>query len=95
MVDCPSHERWEVVYDGHVQGVGFRYTTRWIAARFDVTGYVKNLPDGRVRLVVEGEPAELERMLAAIQDALGRYIHRTTRDTGPASGQFDGFDVQF
>ena len=95
MADAPSHERWEVHYEGHVQGVGFRYTARWIAARLDVTGYVKNLPDGRVRLVIEGEPAELERMLEAIDKALGRYIVRTTRETGPPSGQFEGFDIRF
>ena len=41
-------------FSGHVQGVGFRYTTRSVASRFAVTGYVRNLPDGRVELVAEG-----------------------------------------
>ena len=44
-----------VHYTGHVQGVGFRYTTTTIAGKHNVAGYVQNLPDGRVRLVAEGK----------------------------------------
>ena len=42
----------QVFYEGHVQGVGFRFTVRHIAKGFDVTGWVRNLPDGRVELQV-------------------------------------------
>ena len=45
-----------VRYTGHVQGVGFRYTTTNIAARFAVAGYVQNMPDGSVRVVVVWRP---------------------------------------
>jgi acylphosphatase len=88
-------ERWEVYFEGHVQGVGFRYTARRIAARFAVAGYVKNLPDGRVLLVMEGIPEEMERMLQAVQAEMGRYIVRTSRNTGPATGEFRGFEIRF
>lgn len=47
-------ERREVRYRGRVQGVGFRYTARSIAQSYAVTGYVKNVADGSVELVVEG-----------------------------------------
>lgn len=87
-------ERWEIIYEGHVQGVGFRYTTRRIAAQFAVAGYVKNLPDGRVLLVLEGPPQEIHRMLQAVQSAMGRYIVRTTQKTGPATGSFSGFEIR-
>ena len=53
-------KRATVFYAGRVQGVGFRYTAREIACGYDVAGYVCNLPDGRVELVVEG--AETEAM---------------------------------
>jgi len=88
-------ERWEVYFEGHVQGVGFRYTARRIAVRFAVAGYVKNLPDGRVLLVMEGVPEEMERMLQVLQAEMGRYIARTCRKTGPATGEFRGFEIRF
>jgi len=88
-------ERWEVYFEGHVQGVGFRYTTRHIAAGFVVSGYVKNLPDGRVLLVIEGMPEEMDRLLEAIQKAMGRYIRRSIRHQSPATGEFRGFEIRF
>ncbi len=88
-------QRREVHYSGRVQGVGFRYTTRSIAQQFAVTGYVKNLPDGSVELVVEGRPEEIQAMLRAVQAEMGRYI-RDVRDTpSRATDGFSGFDVRF
>jgi acylphosphatase len=84
-----------VHYQGMVQGVGFRYTTRRIASRFDVTGYVKNLADGRVQLVAEGTPAELDRFLGAVRHQMGPYIEDEEQTTGPATGEFPGFDIRF
>jgi len=49
----------QVFYEGHVQGVGFRFTVRHIAKGFDVTGWVRNLPDGRVELQVTGGEEEV------------------------------------
>jgi len=83
-----GRERHEVHYRGRVQGVGFRYTTRQIAARFNVTGFVRNLPDGRVLLVAEGPSEELGRFRAALLAAMGRYIDDEQESVGPATGQF-------
>jgi acylphosphatase len=58
--------RKRVLYAGRVQGVGFRYTACGIARGFPVAGHVRNLPDGRVELVAEGEPAEVAAFLAAV-----------------------------
>jgi len=87
-------ERRDVHFSGHVQGVGFRYTTRSIAARFAVTGWVRNLPDGRVQLLVEGQPAVLDRFVAAIQAEMARYITTVDVAVGPATGEFVGFEVR-
>jgi len=57
----------QVFFAGHVQGVGFRYTTAQFAQRFDVTGWVRNLEDGRVEMFVQAEAAELETFLAEIR----------------------------
>jgi acylphosphatase len=64
-------ERRRVYYSGQVQGVGFRYTTLHLAEGLAVTGYVRNLDDGRVELLAEGDPAELDRFLEAIDDRFG------------------------
>jgi acylphosphatase len=92
--DKPFEQR-EIHFSGRVQGVGFRYTTRSVAAGYDVTGFVRNLPDGRVQLVAEGESNELDRFLVELEKEMGRYIHDRNEIVRPASGKFQGFDVRF
>jgi len=97
--DPVSHKttavRHEVHYSGRVQGVGFRYTVRRIASRFVVSGFVKNLPDGRVQLVAEGGADEVGRFLDAVAEEMDYYISRVQTRPGPATGQFRGFDIRF
>lgn len=92
--DSTRPERRQVFYDGRVQGVGFRYTTREIAGRHRVGGYVQNLSDGRVGLEVEGEPGELDRFLAAVAERLRRYISHIDARTRPATGEFSQFEIR-
>ena len=56
-------KRLSVHFEGHVQGVGFRQSARRLATGYEVTGEVRNLPDGRVHLLVEGEEEELRAFL--------------------------------
>jgi acylphosphatase len=93
MADAPL-EQWNVYYSGRVQGVGFRYTARQLAARYVVTGYVENLDDGRVHVLVEGMPDQLEAYLADIGREMSRFIHSEQRDRTKASGRFDAFEVR-
>jgi acylphosphatase len=88
-------ERRTVVYSGRVQGVGFRYTTVSIARRYSVSGYVKNLRDGSVVVLAEGAGSELDRFFDELQDVMRRYIQGTQLEKSSATGQFDGFEVQF
>ncbi len=81
-----GRELREVWYSGHVQGVGFRYTVLGLARRSDVTGYVRNLPDGRVHLVVEGDVHELDAFLEALAERMQGYIRETLTDRRPATG---------
>ena len=90
----PTSERRIVLYSGRVQGVGFRYTTQRIAQQFAVTGWVRNLPDRRVQLVAEGEPAELDRFLAAIADRMSDNIHSAQTSREPATGEFSAFEIR-
>lgn len=84
-----------VWFEGHVQGVGFRYTARAVARGYRVTGYVRNLPDGRVEIVAEGEAAEVDRFLAAVRDEMAGYIRHVEQQEGPATGAFASFEVRY
>lgn len=87
--------RKEVFYSGRVQGVGFRYTTQRIARRQEVTGSVRNLPDGRVHLVLEGTPQEVKATLTEIAAAMEGCIERAEVSEPPATGEFSAFTVQY
>jgi len=86
--------RSTVYYSGHVQGVGFRYTTHSIARGHKVAGYVRNLPDGRVELVAEGEPREVGAFLREIREHFCNFIRNETCDEAPATGEFRGFRIE-
>ena len=90
-----QQERREVYYWGRVQGVGFRFTVRRIAAGFDVAGFVRNLPDGRVQVVAEGNPQALDRLLAEIAVAMQSNIGDTDVSREPATGEFSGFAIRY
>ena len=68
-------ERLRALYTGRVQGVGFRDTAQRLAGRFAVSGFVRNLDDGRVELVAEGEPVEVNAFLDAIEDDENEHDH--------------------
>lgn len=87
--------RVEVVYSGRVQGVGFRFTAERLANAAGLKGHVKNLSDGRVELVAEGEEAEIKTLLSEIDQALGRYIDNSSSDWLPATGQLKRFEIRF
>jgi len=66
-----------VTLEGRVQGVGLRFTTKQLAREYEVAGTVRNLPDGRVELIVEGEPEEVAGFLTAIREGvLAGHIRR-------------------
>ena len=64
----PCRETIRVIYSGRVQGVGFRFTTRDIATRFPVMGFVRNQPDGSVELVAQGDSTAVRRFLDAVTE---------------------------
>jgi acylphosphatase len=83
-----------VFYSGSVQGVGFRYTAKTVATGYELTGTVKNLPDGRVELVAEGTRAELDAYRAALHDAgLAGFIRDEQVSWAAAKNEFRGFEI--
>ncbi len=89
-----NRSRLHIFYSGRVQGVGFRYTVRTLAAGFEVTGSIRNLADGRVELVAEGTKEELGAFRRAIQDCeVGRCIRNEDVSWSDATGGFCGFEI--
>ena len=83
-----------VFYEGRVQGVGFRYTCKSIARGYDVTGWVRNLDDGRVELQCSGEAEEVEAFLEAIAESeLKAHIRSVTANPIPPLTGARGFEI--
>lgn len=81
-------KRYHIHFQGRVQGVGFRATVRSLARDHRVVGQVRNLTDGSVELIIEGDPSELDNLLAAILERMNQFITRHTVDHQPANGQY-------
>ena len=89
-----NRQRLHILYSGRVQGVGFRYGIRQVAHGFEVTGIVRNLPDGRVELVAEGDRAELEAFQQTIRDSeAGGFIRQEEARWTEAKNEFRGFEI--
>ncbi|HVU33264.1 MAG TPA: acylphosphatase [Opitutaceae bacterium] len=87
-----THE--SIFFAGHVQGVGFRYTTLQVAKEFEVAGYVKNLADGRVQVETEGAPREIDAFVDALQERMHGYIRKTERSRRTSPPEFAGFTIR-
>lgn len=84
----------QVLFSGRVQGVGFRYTTKQIASGFDLCGWVKNLPDGRVELRAQGDADEVTAFLEDIQNStLGSLIKEHEVLGTPVDAALRGFAI--
>jgi len=88
-------QQCKVIYEGEVQGVGFRYTTVRIAQQFQIFGYVRNLRDGSVELLVEGEQSEVNRFLNTLAETMSSYIADIKLDSCEATGEYRQFNIRF
>lgn len=82
-----------IFFTGRVQGVGFRYSTMQVAKEFEVAGVVRNLPDGRVLLEVEGAEKEIADFVAAVEERMHGHIRKVERSAGRRPAQFAGFTI--
>ncbi|MBN1445038.1 MAG: acylphosphatase [Candidatus Omnitrophica bacterium] len=89
-------ERCHIFVKGKVQQVGFRFYARGIASETGIAGWVKNLPDGRVEIVAEGENEQIENFLQKLNEGcLGKNISEIVKKTETHSGEFTSFSVAF
>lgn len=87
--------RLEAVVKGRVQGVGFRYHVLQIAREMGVTGFVRNLWDGSVEVVAEGDKVKLDRLLAYLQvGPRSAWVREVATNWQAASGEFRTFEVR-
>ena len=87
-------KQWQVHFSGRVQGVGFRYTVFEIARRFDVVGWVRNLNDGRVEMVCQGDQQELRAFVDAILESRVGNVADHQIHAEEAASEFSGFDIR-
>ena len=84
-----------VIFKGHVQGVGFRYTANHLAGRYNVTGYVRNLPDGAVEMLIQGPAQDVDNCIRDVQDEFAGYIRDTQAEPVPYNARYKDFRVAF
>ncbi|MDP3730132.1 MAG: acylphosphatase [Candidatus Omnitrophota bacterium] len=89
------NKRLHVYYSGSVHGVGFRYTAQRSALSLNITGWVRNMEDGRVEIVCEAKAAALDKFLDKIKYIFGGYISDESVEPEKATGEFEGFDIRF
>ncbi|RLE99685.1 MAG: acylphosphatase [Thermoprotei archaeon] len=79
---------------GIVQGVGFRYFVYRHAKTLDLTGYVRNLPDGRVEVVAEGSEESLRELVSLLWEGpVGSYVENVELEWSEAKNEFKDFKI--
>jgi acylphosphatase len=81
-------------FSGRVQGVGFRYTVHNLAMPHNIKGYVRNLPDGRVELVMEGSEREIDELVESVRRKMTHFIRQMDVQEGPVTNAFSGFSIR-
>ncbi len=87
-------QRRTCYFTGRVQGVGFRYTVKNVALQYKVAGFVKNLPDGRVELVMEGAEPDMDRLVEDVRQRMNGYIKKVDSIQDLATGEFQQFFIR-
>jgi len=91
MQDVAKH----ILFSGRVQGVGFRFTAHRVANTLGLTGFVRNLYDGRVEMLVQGSPDDIESCLESIKDTFSGYIEQIHIEEVPTDTRHKGFQIRF
>jgi acylphosphatase len=84
-----------VIFKGRVQGVGFRYTMHRAANRYDLTGFVRNLPDGTVEALLQGTEANIQACLGDLQDTFGGYLREMNTTDCPVNPRYHDFRITY
>ena len=88
-------KRWRILFEGQVQGVGFRFTTQQKARLLGIKGWVKNLPDGKVELEAEGREEDLNNLLLSLKETFAGLISSYTIKEEIYQGEYNDFQIRF
>jgi len=84
-----------IIFQGRVQGVGFRYTSLRIAAGYELTGFVRNLPGGTVEMLAQGIEKEIDNCLRDIQEYFGGHIRDCAVKDIPFDPRYTDFRISY
>lgn len=84
-----------IFFSGRVQGVGFRFTAARIAMRYALTGFVRNLPDGKVEMFAQGKADDISDCLRDISETFDSYIRDTKIEEMPLNPRYSSFEIAF
>ncbi len=88
-------KRAHIFYLGKVQGVGFRFTAEAVARDLGVVGWVRNLRDGKVEVLAEGEETTLKEFLEKVTQEMAGYIRDVEIYWEQPTGEFNDFGIKF
>jgi acylphosphatase len=84
-----------IIFTGHVQGVGFRFTAHRMANRRQLTGFVRNRSDGTVEMLAQGPAEDIDDCIRDISDSLAGYVRETLIDDVPPDPKYADFKITF
>ncbi len=84
-----------IIFSGQVQGVGFRFTAFNMAHRHQLTGFVRNLPDGSVEMLAQGTAEAVDDCIRDIEEEFSGYIRETKTEEIPPNPQYKDFKITF
>lgn len=84
-----------IIFMGHVQGVGFRFTAHRMAVRYHLTGFVRNCNDGTVEMLAQGSAEDIEGCLRDIGESFAGYVRETAIDEIPPDPKYTDFRITF
>jgi acylphosphatase len=87
-------KRAQATFYGEGQGVGFRFKAESLAAAYKLNGYVRNVPDGNVEVVVEGEEGDINNFLSTLKEEMDNYIEKAATNWSPPTGEFKRFEIR-
>ena len=84
-----------IIFTGHVQGVGFRFTAHRMATNHQLVGFVRNLPDGSVEIVAQGAAQDIDDCIADINESFTGYVREVVVNDIPPDPRHTSFKITF
>ncbi len=84
-----------MIFIGRVQGVGFRFTAHRIAKRCQLTGFVRNLTDGTVEMLAQGQAEDINNCIKELEDSFAGYVRESKIEEVPLDPRYRNFKITF